>query len=130
MSNDVKPMDIHSIKEGKYIVMGGVPCIVKKIDKSTPGKHGHAKYRHEAIGVFDGKKRVEAKSGHSRCDVPIIKKKSAQVLSISGDKVQIMDLESYETFDIDMPKDEEIKKKVVDGAEINYWEVMGIKQIK
>jgi len=130
MSGEVKPVDVHSIKAGRYIVMEGVPCIVKDIKMSAPGKHGHAKFRIESVGLFDGKKRVEVKSGHTRCEVPVIEKKPAQVLSISGDRVQVMDMETYETLEIDMPKDEEVAKKVKEGAEITIWDVMGIRQIK
>lgn len=126
----VKPVDVHSIKEGRFIVMDGVPCVVKKIDKSAPGKHGHAKFRIEGVGVFDGKKRVEVKSTHTRCEVPIIEKRNAQVLSVSGNKVQIMDMESYETIDLPMPEEEDLKDKIKPGISIIYWDVMGQKQIK
>jgi translation initiation factor 5A len=126
----VKPVDVHSIKEGRYIVMDGVPCVVKKIEKSTPGKHGHAKFRIEGVGVFDGKKRVEVKSTHTRCEVPIIEKRTAQVLSVTQNKAQIMDMESYETLDIDLPSEEDLKDKITPGATVIYWDVMGQKQIK
>ena len=128
--SDVKPVDVHSIKEGRYIVMDGVPCVVKKIEKSTPGKHGHAKFRIEGEGIFDGKKRVEVKSTHTRCEVPIIEKRNAQVLSVSPDKVQVMDMETYETLDILIPKDEELKSKIAPGITLIFWDVMGQKQIK
>ena len=60
----------------------------------------------------------------------MIDKKSAQVLSIAGDKVQVMDMNTYETFELDMPTDAEIARKVKEGAEIVFWEVMGVRQIK
>ncbi len=130
MSGEVKPVDVHSIKTGRYIVMEGVPCVVKDIKASAPGKHGHAKFRIEAVGIFDGKKRVEVKSSHTRCEVPVIEKKGAQVLSITGDNIQVMDMETYETFDIEMPTEEELKDKIKNGVEIIYWDVMGTKQVK
>ncbi|PIU61272.1 translation initiation factor IF-5A [archaeon CG_4_10_14_0_2_um_filter_Archaea_38_6] len=126
----VKPVDVHSIKEGRYIVMEGVPCIVKSIKSSAPGKHGHAKFRIEAVGIFDNKKRVEVKSGHTRCEVPVIEKKSGQVLSIANNKVQIMDMETYETMELPVPEEEDLKNKVKPGVEVTYWDVMGTKQIK
>ncbi|VVB75860.1 Translation initiation factor 5A [Candidatus Tiddalikarchaeum anstoanum] len=130
MSGEVTPTDVHSIKEGNYVVFGGAPCVVKVITFSAPGKHGHAKFRIEAIGVFDGKKRIEVITGKSRVDVPIIEKKNAQVLSIGGNKVQVMDSESYENFELEMPTEEELKSKIKEGAEVQYWDVMGMKQIK
>ncbi|MBN1923638.1 MAG: translation initiation factor IF-5A [Nanoarchaeota archaeon] len=130
MSGEVKPVDVHSIKPGRYIVMEGVPCLVKDIKSSAPGKHGHAKFRIEAVGIFDGKKRVEVKSSHTRCEVPVIEKKSAQVLSMTEDKIQVMDMTTYETFELPMPEEEEVKEKVTEGVEVVYWDVMGTKQIK
>lgn len=130
MSSEVKPTDLHELKVGRYLVMDGVPCVVKDIKTSAPGKHGHAKFRIEGEGIFDGKKRVEAMSGHGRVEAPIIDKKSAQVLSIAGNKVQVMDMTTYETMELDMPTDPEVAKKVKEGAEIIFWEAMGIRQIK
>ena len=130
MSSEVRPIDLHEVKVGRYIIMEGAPCVVKDIKTSAPGKHGHAKFRIEGEGVFDGKKRVMACSGHGRMECPVIDKKSAQVLSIAGNKVQVMDMVTYETFELDMPTDPEIAKKVKEGAEIMFWEVMGIRQIK
>jgi translation initiation factor 5A len=130
MSSEVKPINLHDVKVGRYILMDGVPCVVKDVKMSAPGKHGHAKFRIVGVGVFDGKKRITAMSGHGRIESPIIDKKSAQVLSISGNKVQVMDMTNYETFDLDMPSDPDLAKKVIEGAEITFWEVMGIKQIK
>jgi len=130
MSSEVKPIDLHDVKVGRFIIMDGIPCVVKEITSSAPGKHGHAKFRIEGEGVFDGKKRIMACSGHGRVESPVIDKKSAQVLSITGKKVQVMDMETFETMELDMPTDPEVAKKVKEGAEIIFWEVMGIKQIK
>lgn len=128
--SDVKPIDVHDLKEGSYIVMDGEPCVIKDLKQSAPGKHGHAKFRIVGVGIFDGKKRVDVKSTHSRVEAPVIHKKNAQVLNISGDKVQVMDNESYETFEIEMPEDEELKKNITTGSTIIYWDVMGVKEIK
>jgi len=130
MEEDVRSVDPHKVKKGSYIVMDGSPCLVKDVKVSAPGKHGHAKFRIEAVGVFDEKKRVEVFSGHAKIGIPLINKKNGQVLSISGEKVQVMDMESFETFELDMPKEEEIKSQISEGKQIMYWEVMGKKEIK
>ena len=130
MEEEVKSADVHKIKKGSYIVMDGAPCQVKDIKFSAPGKHGHAKFRIEAIGIFDGKKRVDVKSGKMRVEVPIIKKKNGQILSMSGKLVQVMDLDSYETFELDLPEEEELKNQIQEGKQIMYWEVMGKREIK
>jgi translation initiation factor 5A len=40
-----------------------------------------------------------------------------------------MDLETYETFEIPKPKEEDILSRLKDGAEVEYWSVMGRKKI-
>ncbi len=43
------------------------------------------------------------------------------------DTVQLMDLETYETFEMQIP--DEYKGKLEPGAEINYLEALGKKKI-
>ena len=49
--------EIGKIKEGRYIVIDDEPCRVIGIATSKPGKHGAAKARIDALGIFDGVKR-------------------------------------------------------------------------
>lgn len=120
-----------SIKVGGYIVIDGAPCRVVDTSTSRPGKHGHAKFRIVAVGLLDGKKRDIVMPGHDKAEVPIVEKNTAQVLSISGNTANVMDSETYETFDLEIP--EELKEKVVDGIQITYWLMLGnrvMKQVK
>ena len=121
---------IKSLKPGRYCVIEGEPCKVLSVTTSAPGKHGGAKARLEAVGIFDNKRRSVVKPASTEIDVPLVDKRVGQVLSISGNIAQLMDMETYETLELDMPKDEELAKKVKEGADIVFWEVMGIKQIK
>ncbi len=69
--------------------------------------------------------------GHDKVEAPIIGKKNAQVLSVSGKTANVMDMETYETFDIEIP--DELKNDVHEGVEVLYWSIMGtnvIKQVK
>jgi len=123
-----KPASVGSLKVGSYVVLDGAACRVKNIDVSRPGKHGHAKVRLEGVGLVDEKKRVIVAPGHDNIDVPIVEKKNAQVLSISGDMANVMDTESYETFDLKIP--EELKATVVEGGTVLYWIVLEDKVMK
>ena len=98
-----------------------------KIVKQSP-KHGAAKVRVEAIGLLDDRRRSMIAPSHEEVSVPIILKKQAQVLAVVGDKAQLMDLTTYETFELDIP--EEVKDKVLPGGEIAYFEVMEIRTLK
>ncbi len=112
---------IKDAKPGSYVMIDGEPCKVVSYTKSKPGKHGAAKVRIETVGVFDGKKRVVLKPADAEISVPIIEKKKAQVISVSGDIAQLMDLETYETFEASIP--EEFKGKLDSGREVLYWKM-------
>ena len=115
-------------RTGTAILIEGEPCIVKSIDVSKTGKHGSSKVRIEAIGVFDDKKRVIARPGHERFEVPLIDKRKAQILSIGSNSVNVMDVESFET--MDLPISEQLKSEVKEGAQVEYWDIDGRKIIK
>lgn len=118
---------IKNLKPGKYCIIDGEPCRVLDITHSASGKHGAAKARVEAVGVFDEKKRNIVKPADAELDVPIIDKRTGQVIAITGDMAQIMDMETYETFESKIP--EELKDKITQGCEIQYWELMGKKML-
>lgn len=94
---------------------------------SVSGKHGAAKARLEAIGIFDNKKRSIVKPANAEIEVPTIEKKTGQVIAIIGKEAQIMDLETYETFESPIP--EELKDKIIQGVEVQYWVIVGRKMI-
>lgn len=117
-----------SIKENSYILIDGVACKVASAETSKSGKHGHAKARIVAIGILDNKKREIVLPAHDNVEVPIIEKKSASVLSVSGDVANVMDDETFETFDLKIP--EELKETVVPNCKVIYWTIMGEKIMK
>lgn len=122
-----KVVEVKTLKVGKYVIMDGEASKIISIQTSSPGKHGAAKARVEAVGIFDGQKRNFVKPVDSKCDVPMIDKRLGQVLSIMGADVQLMDLETYETFEIPIP--EELKDKLNEGSEVDYIVAMGNKKL-
>jgi translation initiation factor 5A len=120
-----KPTDVGSLRVGGYMIIDGEPCHIVDITKSKPGKHGSAKARIVAIGVFDGQKRQFVKPVDSNTEVPIIDKRTGQVFAVNPTGVQIMDLETFEYLDAPFPTEEELKAKIASGAEIEYWKIMG-----
>ncbi|MEN4017326.1 MAG: translation initiation factor IF-5A [Methanobacterium sp.] len=122
-----KVVEVKTLKVGKYVILDGEASKISSIQTSSPGKHGAAKARVEAIGIFDGQKRSFVKPVDSKCDVPIIDKRVAQVLALMGNQVQLMDLESYETFELPIP--EELKDRITEGVEVDYIEAMGKQKI-
>lgn len=120
-----KPVDVGSIKEGQYVIIDKEPCRVVECEKSKPGKHGSAKARIVAIGVFDNVKRSIVSPVDAKIEVPIIEKRVGQVISITPTTVQLMDLETYETLETTIPAEEEIKSKLSSGVEVEYWKILG-----
>jgi translation initiation factor 5A len=129
MGGDKTLEDIGKLKPGRFILLDGAACKITNMEKSAPGKHGHAKYRVTAQNLVTGNKKIVILTGHAKVEVPIIEKKTAQVLSISGDTVQMMDLESYETIEGEIDKDE-VKQPIEAGQQVLYWNIMGKKVIK
>ena len=123
-----KVVGVNNIKVGSFIIIDDVACKVTSCESSKSGKHGHAKYRIVAVGLLDGKKREILRPSGENVEVPIIDKKTAQVLSVTGDTANVMDIESYETFDLKIP--EEFKGQVVEGANVLFWTILGEKVLK
>ncbi len=120
---------VGELKVGSYIVIDGEPCRVVEISKAKTGKHGSAKANVVAIGVFSGNKKTLMAPVDQKVEVPIIEKHVGQILADMGDKLQVMDLESYETFEMEKPKEEDLLSKIRVGAEIEYWTIMDKKKI-
>ena len=120
-----KPMDLGTLRVGSYIIIDGEPCKIVNYSKSKPGKHGAAKARIVAIGVFDESKRTIVKPVSAQVDVPLIEKKTGQVIALLPSAVQLMDLETYEMTEAPYPEDEELKSKMASGVEVEYWQILG-----
>ena len=116
-------MDLGSLKVGSYIIIDSEPCRIVSYDHSKPGKHGSAKARVSAISVFDGSKHNMVAPVSANVDVPLIDKRSGQIISVSGNTLQIMDLDTFEMFETSS-MEEDVREKVSQGAEVEYWKVL------
>ncbi len=119
--------EVRTLKPNRYLIIDGEPCRIVNITTSKPGKHGEAKARIEAFGIFDGQKRSIVHPVKHKVQVPLIDKRTAQVLAVIGDEVQLMDMGTYETFNLPIP--EELKEDIKTGEEIQYLEALGRRKI-
>lgn len=117
----LKLINAHSCSPGTTFLFEGHAVTVTSNDISKTGKHGASKCRLECREIFSGKKKIIAVPGDTRFDVPLILKRRAQVLSLDGAKVSIMDLESFET--LELAYDEELKEKLLPETQVEYWDV-------
>jgi translation initiation factor 5A len=114
-----------AIKVGSFVMVENEPCKIMDYSKSKPGKHGSAKAQVVAIGVFDGVKRSFVKPVDSNVEVPLIEKRSGQVISLQPSAVQLMDLETFDVFDASYPEEQDLKSRLANGVEVEYWRILG-----
>ena len=135
-----KVVGANELKVGGYIIHENEAYKILDINHSKAGKHGGAKNRIEGVSVIGHKRISIVESSSSKVDVPIIEKHNAQVLTLE-DRVEthgtevtkkkianVMDLDSYETFDMEVP--EEMIPDVKEGCKVVYWDVVGAKLMK
>jgi translation initiation factor 5A len=127
MEGEISLVPMKDIRIGRYILIDDIPCRVVDIETSAPGKHGSAKMRVTAIGMFEGQKKTILMPSHSEIQVPVITKKKAQIVSVTDTNVQLMDSETYEVFDL--PITDEFKGKLKPGGEAELIEAMGRKAL-
>lgn len=119
--------EVRELKENRYILIDDEPCKIVEITTSKPGKHGEAKARIVAIGIFDNQKRSVVYPTKHKVKVPIIEKKTAQILSIANNEGLFMDMETFDQFNLAIP--DEFKGKAASGVEVEYWESMGKRRL-
>lgn len=123
-AEDITYRSVASLKTGTYIMIDDEPCKIVEISKSKLGKHGAAKARIVAIGAFTGQKRTVIKSTGDKVQVPVISRKDAQVLSIRGKYLELMDLQTFETFEAPVV-DENLLKRIDSGSTVEVWFLAG-----
>ncbi len=127
MSEEIMYISMKDLKPGRFVMIDGVPCKVVEVDVSAPGKHGSAKMRVTAIGIFDGQKKTLLKPSSADAEAPVINKLKAQVVSVTGSTAQLMDLDTYETYELPIPDD--FKNSIKPACEVEVLETMNKKAI-
>ncbi|PSP84736.1 translation initiation factor IF-5A [Halobacteriales archaeon QS_1_68_17] len=117
--------EVRDLDEGSYVMMDDTPCKIDSYSTAKPGKHGSAKARIEGTGVFDDQKRSLSQPVDAKVWVPIINRKQGQVVSVTGDDAQVMDLDTYETFTMRVPDDVDFSP----DDEIEYLEYEGQRKV-
>ena len=115
--------EVRELKVGRYLNIDGEPCKILSMTTSKPGKHGAAKANIEAASIFTGAKKSIISPVNSKVQVPMIDKRKGQILSIRDKEIQMMDLETFETFTMAINDDHE--SALVEGGEVMYLVAMG-----
>ncbi|KUO91156.1 MAG: translation initiation factor IF-5A [Thermocladium sp.] len=125
-----RPAEAGEIKEGSYVMIDGEPCRVVEVEKSKTGKHGSAKTRIVGVGIFDNVKRTLILPVDSTVEVPVIEKFTSQVIALTGNSVQLMDLRDYSTFELNLDSvEEDIRGRLESGIQVEVWDIAGRRKI-
>jgi len=119
-------VEASSLSKGSYVIIDDEPCEVKEASKSMAGKHGHAKVSIRAESIFDGSSHQVKVGADHKMMTPRIDKKTGQIVSKDGDMAQVMDMDSYQTEEMQLPADLDVDE----GDEIKFWEVDDRKLVK
>ncbi|QLH74720.1 MAG: translation initiation factor IF-5A [Methanomassiliicoccales archaeon] len=119
--------EVRELKEGRYMLIDDEPCKIISISTSKPGKHGEAKANIDAVGIFDKKKRSVVFPVKHKVQVPMIDKRKAQILAVHGKEVELMDLETFENFSLEIQ--EEFEGQLHAGEEVMYLVAMDRRMI-
>ncbi len=116
------------LKIGRYVLIDDIPCRVVEIESSKPGKHGAAKMRVTGIGVFESQKKTLLTPGDADVEMPMIERKNVQIMSVSGTSAQVMDQQTYEVYNLEVPAD--LLSQAAPGKEAEIIEAMGRKKME
>jgi len=115
-----------NLKIGSFIVIDGEPCRIVEMSRAKTGKHGSAKANVVAIGLFSKAKKTLVAPVDTQVEVPVIEKQVGQIIADMGTMYQVMDMETYETFEVEKESiEEDVRDKLKVGSEVEYWVVMG-----
>jgi len=123
-----KMIKVGKLKEGSFIIIDGEPCYVNNFLTSPPGKHGGGNAKITATGLFDSQKHHIIQPTSAKIEVPIIERGIAEVLAIVANNAQLMDLTTYETFEL--PISVNLRGDVHEGGMVEYIQALGRKKIE
>mgnify|MGYP006293450365 CR=1 FL=1 len=123
--------DANQLKKGNYFLLDGqVHRVISDPLHSKSGKHGHAKMRVDSENIFTGKKTSSTFPASQSIEIPNIDKRNAQVTHVEAEIVGLMDMESFESFEVPLPEEEELKSKIAPDSNVEYWVIMDKKKIQ
>jgi len=109
-------VDIKKLKKGNYIVHENEPCIIRNIEFLQNKNSPIAKL--ELEGIFSGNRYNDHLKLNQSIQEADLTRKCGTVVSKKKDKIQIMDVVTFETFDASIPK--HLLNKTQEGDNVTF----------
>lgn len=105
-ASETFPMQCSALRKNGFVMIKGRPCKIVEMSTSKTGKHGHAKVHMVALDIFTGKKYEDICPSTHNMDVPNVKRKDYQLLSVDDGFLSMMDDGGEQREDLKMPEGE------------------------
>lgn len=115
------------LKTGNYFIYNGEPVRVLRKEVVAFGTHSHSKLKIFFQGLNDRAERSANFQHTDKVDIVEITRKLGQVISKSSNKVQVMDMVSYETMDASTSSD--LFSQINEGDNVTFIDLNGNIQI-
>ena len=111
------------LDKGNYFIYNGEPVRVLRKEVIVVGTHSHSKLKFYIQGLREKGERTVTFQHSDRVEKIEIMRKQGQIISKSGNKVQLMDAVSYETLDSSLPQ--ELADDVNEGDSVTFVDLNG-----
>jgi len=105
-ASETFPMQCSALRKNGFVMIKNRPCKIVEMSTSKTGKHGHAKVHMVALDIFTGKKLEDICPSTHNMDVPNVKRKDYQLLSMEDDFLSMMDDSGEQREDLKCPEGE------------------------
>ena len=93
------------LENGNYFIYNGEPVRVLRKEVIVVGTHSHSKLKFYIQGLNEKSERSVNFHHTDKVEIVDIIRKLGQIISKANNKIQVMDMVSYETFDANAPSD-------------------------
>ena len=111
------------LERGNYFIYNNEPVRVLRREVIVVGTHSHSKLKFYIQGLREKGERTVTFQHSDRVEKIEIMRKQGQIISKSGNKVQLMDAVSYETLDSSLPQ--KLADDVNEGDSVTFVDLNG-----
>ena len=115
------------LEGGNYFLYNGEPVRVIRKEVVAVGTHSHTKLKFFIQGLREKGEKTVIFQHSDRVEKIDLLRKQGQIISKTGNKVQVMDAVSYETLDANIPL--ELDDNLNEGDSVTFVELNGTVEI-